>query len=166
MRGLVRGRADGRSGPVGRDGFTLVELLLVMLIIGILAQIALPNYRGLTTRARAVDLIADIDVVEQAARSYQADLHSWPPETPAGAIPPGLEPFLPGGFGFVGEDFTLDWESISIPGGLPGDPGTTLILGVGVVTDNTELGAALVELMGDAGWYLVGNRYVRIVDRQ
>lgn len=131
----MRGRADGRSGPVGRDGFTLVELLLVMLIIGILAQIALPNYRGLTTRARAVDLIADIDVVEQAARSYQADLHSWPPETPAGAIPPG-------------------------------DPGTTLILGVGVVTDNTELGAALVELMGDAGWYLVGNRYVRIVDRQ
>ncbi|HZD04974.1 MAG TPA: hypothetical protein VE173_08645, partial [Longimicrobiales bacterium] len=62
-------------------------------------------------------------------------------------------------------DFQLDWENFDIPGGLPGDPGTNRILGVGVVTDNTELGQALVEVFGQSGWYVVGDEHVRIIER-
>lgn len=163
---MTAGWRAGAPRDDGRSGFTLVELLLVMVIVGVLAQIAIPNYRALTVKARAVDLVADIEVVEQAARGYQADLHSWPAETATAVVPPGMGSYLPDGFSFTGEDFSLDWENLPVPGGLPGDPGTTRILGVAVVTDNDELGRALVELLGDSGWYLVGNSYVRIVDRQ
>lgn len=162
-------KTPGRRDPLrrhGQGGFTLIELLLVVVIIGILAQIAIPNYRALTVKARAASLVADIDVVEQAARSYQADLHSWPSDSPTGAVPPGMAPYLPQGFSFAGEDFELDWENMGVPGGLPGSPGVSRLLGVGVVTGNTELGEALVELLGDTGWYLIGNRYIRIIDRQ
>lgn len=149
-----------------RAGFSLVELLFTMVVIGILAQIALPNYRGLTIRARAVDVVADIDVIEQAARSYQSDFHRWPSDSPAGIVPGGMEPYLPNGFSFTGEDFTLDWENTAVPGGLPGDPETSRILAVGVVTGNQDLANALVEVFGQNGWYVVGNSYIRIIERQ
>lgn len=155
-----------RASAGGRGGFTLIELLLVVVIVGILAQIAIPNYRALTVKARAASLVGDIEVVEQAARSYQADLHSWPSNSPVGTIPAGMAPYLPEGFSFTGEDFELDWENIAVPGGLPGRAGVGRLLGVGIVTVNSELGEALVELLGDSGWYLIGNRYIRIIDRQ
>lgn len=149
-----------------RGGFTLVELLLTVAIVGILAQIAIPNYQALTLKARAVDAMADVEVVEQAARSYHGDLHRWPSESPTGSVPPGMARHLPDGFSFAGEGFTLDWENLSIPGGLPGDPGTTRILGIAVVTSNAELGQALVDVFGASDWYIVGDSYVRIIDRQ
>lgn len=156
-----------RRGPDDRRaGFTLVELLLTMAVIGILAQIAIPNYKGLTIKARAVDVVADMEVVEQAARGYQGDRHSWPPESPPGVVPAGMGPFLPDGFVFAGEDFTLDWENLAVPGGLPGDPSTTRILGIGVQTGNASLAQALVEVFGENGWFVVGDTYIRIIDRQ
>jgi prepilin-type N-terminal cleavage/methylation domain-containing protein len=149
-----------------RGGFTLVELLLVVAIVGILAQIAIPNYRNLVTRARAVDVLGDIEVIEQGARNFQGDRHLWPPDAAPGVIPPGLATYLPDAFSFTGEDFQLDWENIDLPGGLPGDPGTSRILGVGVVTGNAELAEALVAIFGQAGWYVVGSTYVRIIERE
>jgi len=149
-----------------RGGFTLVELLLVVAIVGILAQIAIPNYRALTVKARAAAAYGDIEVIEQAVRNYQGSLHAWPPESAAGDIPAGLLPYLPDGFSFTREDYALDWEAFDLPGGLPGDPGTTTILGVAIVTSNTELGEALVDVFGETMWYVVGNSYTRIIERE
>jgi len=149
-----------------RGGFTLVELLLTVAIIGILAQIALPNYRVLTMKARAAAAYGDIEVVEQAVRNYQGSLHSWPSEAAPGAIPPGLEPYLPEGFTFTRDDFLLDWEAFQIPGGLPTDPETTRVLGVAIVTSNQELGKALVDVFGETMWYVVGNSYTRIIESE
>jgi prepilin-type N-terminal cleavage/methylation domain-containing protein len=38
-----------------RGGFTLIELMLVLSIIGILASLVIPNYKGMVARARATE---------------------------------------------------------------------------------------------------------------
>ena len=146
------------------EGFSLFELLTAMVIVGILAQIALPNFKAMKAKARAVDVIGDIEVVEQAVRGYQADMVTWPPEAGPGVIPAGLERYLPDGFSFVGEGFQLDWENIRIPGGLPSAPGMTRVLGVGVVTDEDDLADALVAVLGESSWLVIGSAYIRVLD--
>ena len=136
-----------------RRGFTLVELVLVVVIISILAGLAIPNYQNVVTKARAADLLGRINVVDVAVHQYLGENNSWPAETAAGVAPTGLDDFLPDHFDFAGEDFDLDWEN---GGGL---------LGVAVVTDNEELGNALVDVAGAGAWFVSGNRYVFILDR-
>jgi prepilin-type N-terminal cleavage/methylation domain-containing protein len=133
-------------------GFTLVELILVVVIISVLAAIAIPNYRVVVTRARAADLLGRIDVVEVAVQSYLADNNAWPADGTEGAAPAALGEYLPDDFLFNGEDFQLKWEN---GGGLKG---------VAVVTDNEELGNALLDVAGPGRWFVSGNRYVVILE--
>lgn len=54
-------------------GFTLVELMIVMLIIGILAAIAIPSYTASIRNAREAVLREDLHVMRQAIDSYTMD---------------------------------------------------------------------------------------------
>lgn len=58
-----------------------------------------------------------------------------------------------------------DYENWSLPGGLPGDPNTHTLIGVSVVVANPALGNALVELLGNAIVFSVGNRHTIVIDR-
>ena len=50
------------------SGFTIVELLLVIVVIGILATLSLVSYRGIQDRARAAAIIVGIKNTEQAMK--------------------------------------------------------------------------------------------------
>lgn len=57
----------------GRDGFTLVELLIVIVVIGILVGVALPNYLGATDRARVANTRANMHTAQTMLETYAAD---------------------------------------------------------------------------------------------
>ena len=53
-----------------RKGFTLVELMIVVAIIGILAVVAIPTYMRFTMRAKASEASNNISAIMKGAKSY------------------------------------------------------------------------------------------------
>lgn len=60
------------------NGFTVVELLIVIVVIGILASITVVAYNGVHTRARATAAIAKLNVYEKALEQYLAIHGAYP----------------------------------------------------------------------------------------
>lgn len=56
-----------------RSGFTFIELLVVVVILGILASIALPKYSGTKDRAKLAAMRTDVRNTETAEESYYTD---------------------------------------------------------------------------------------------
>jgi len=54
-------------------GFTLVELMIVVIIVGILAAVAIPMYQGATERAKASEAVAALGTIRGALRVYYAE---------------------------------------------------------------------------------------------
>ncbi len=70
-----------RSRPCAsgaRAGFTLLELLVVMAIIGILIGIMLPAFGGMKKKARVNQATADVNALATAIRAYHTELGNWP----------------------------------------------------------------------------------------
>ena len=61
------------------NGFTLLELIVVMTLIGLLVGIALPAYRDATQRAREATLREDLHRMREAIDEYQTDKSEYPP---------------------------------------------------------------------------------------
>ena len=54
------------------DGFTLIELMIVVAIIGILAAIAYPSYTQYTIRTKRVDAQSEMLFIAQRMQTYKA----------------------------------------------------------------------------------------------
>jgi prepilin-type N-terminal cleavage/methylation domain-containing protein len=162
----VSGSTPGSTRPdARRGGFSLVELLMAVSIVGILAAIAIPNMRNMTFRARATTVAADLEVLRLATLDYNADMHGWPADTPAGVVPPELVGHLPEGFSFDGNGYQLDFENIPFPSGLPGDPTTTLLIAATVISTDDRLHNAVAELLGGNIVASAGNTHTVVIDR-
>ena len=76
-------------------GFTLVEMLLVMMIIGVLATVVVLNFAGMSDEARRTSTYASITNIEKACETYEIITGSNPKSiddltTPIGGSKKGL----------------------------------------------------------------------------
>jgi len=67
-----------RSRKEQESGFTLMELMIVMMIIGILTTLAIPNFKAAIKSAREAVLKEDLRIMRTAIDSYTMDKQKAP----------------------------------------------------------------------------------------
>lgn len=65
--------------PVAESGFTLLELIIVMAVIGILAAIAMPQLRQTPTKANEAVLRTNLHSIRDVLDQYHGDKGHYPP---------------------------------------------------------------------------------------
>ncbi len=69
-----------------QKGFTLIELMIVVAIIGILAAVALPAYQDYTTRAKVTEAIGFAAAAKTAVSEHVLTRDAWPADNSAAGL--------------------------------------------------------------------------------
>lgn len=148
-----------------RPGFTLMEILIVVVILGILAAIVIPSFASATEDTRKAAFTQDIRAFEAGIMRYEIDNGAYPPDGGSGTVPAGLEPYVN----------VPKWQSGSSIGGVwDNETDDLLTVGVGVHFNGTgqDRDAAYmtdIDKMLDDGvlttgsFRVYGDRYYRVI---
>jgi type IV pilus assembly protein PilA len=82
--------APHRLNPDCRRGFTLVEIMVVVVIIGLLAALAIPAFQRNQRASQNARVINDFRIFVQSFEIYNTQNGSWPADSPAGVVPTGM----------------------------------------------------------------------------
>ena len=73
---MISGNKDGVGSR--RRGFTLLELLVVMVIIGLLAAFVAPRYFGQLGKSEVKAAMAQVNLLQKALDHYRLDTGHYP----------------------------------------------------------------------------------------
>lgn len=76
---MVLSTRIGKVGGWNAKGFTLIELMIVVSIVGILATIAVPSYQSSLIKARETVLRQDLFTLRELLDHHRADKGKYPP---------------------------------------------------------------------------------------
>ncbi|MEY6460436.1 pilin, partial [Neisseria gonorrhoeae] len=69
-----------------QKGFTLIELMIVIAIVGILAAVALPAYQDYTARAQVSEAILLAEGQKSAVTEYYPNHGKWPEDNTSAGV--------------------------------------------------------------------------------
>ena len=85
-----------------RNGFTLVEIMAVIIIIGLLAAVAAVNFLGQTDKARVATTKANLKTLHHAVAQFKMDTGRFPTEDEGLEVlveaPMDIQNYEPGGY--------------------------------------------------------------------
>lgn len=88
-------------------GFTLVEILIVVVILGILSALVLPQFVSASESSRQATFITNLKSFSNAAELYRVHYGMYPEDSSSGELPSGFERFLK----------ESDWTAVTPIGG-------------------------------------------------
>lgn len=68
------------------NGFTLIELMVVVVIVGVLAAVAVPMYTKFIKSSRTTEATARLSTIMKAAKLYYMQHGSWPRKNSVGFL--------------------------------------------------------------------------------
>jgi len=77
-----------------RCAFTLVEILIVVVILGILATVVLASIADVVGDAGRTAFVADLKIYTDAMTLYHAEHSEWPLDGSSGVVPAGFEAYV------------------------------------------------------------------------
>jgi prepilin-type N-terminal cleavage/methylation domain-containing protein len=93
MPGKLRCSVPSRTHRVA--GFTLLEIIVAVTVIGFLAAMAIPAFRVMREKSQAARIAGDLRAFRTAFTTYSLENAGWPPSGGAGEIPEGMRTALP-----------------------------------------------------------------------
>ncbi|MEM8782241.1 MAG: type II secretion system protein [Planctomycetota bacterium] len=82
------------SVPRTPRGFTLVEILIVVVILGILAAIVLPAIADVTTGSKQTAFVTDLSQYHKAAQVYMSERGEYLEDSSSGSLPEGFDAYV------------------------------------------------------------------------
>ena len=93
-----------------KSGFTLVEIMIVVVIIGLLAALAMPAFQRIKEHSEDTRLLNDLRVFSGSMKTFILEQGRYPEDSSSGAIPEGLEEYLKAGLWNEGPSIGGDWD--------------------------------------------------------
>ena len=144
-------------------GFTLIELMIVVVIIGILATFSASAYKDFITRSELTELANQFSQYERAFEIFRQVNGAYPGDTTKGNLPPNSEglgidltewqktPMIGGQWNWEGPD-NHPYAGIAISGAsAPRDD----MIQLDVIMDDGDLGTGRFQKMGSDYTYII-----------
>ena len=154
-----------RSRAGHRDGFTLVEILIVVVILGILAAIVVPQFASAADSAREGSCATTLNNLASAVEVYRARNNAWPPDTSTGTWENALDGLIreeefeattPIGGNWdieINENGIVAAVGIHFGGSAPSS--TAGLIEIDRILDDGDLSTGSFREIRSNGWYLV-----------
>ncbi len=155
-----------RPTLTSRSAFTLVEILIVVVILGIMAAIVVPQFAGTTRDAQIGAFISSLKTYTGAAEYYSVREGSYPVDGSSGAVPAGFEDYIDADEWTAGTPMGGVWDTefnelgiiaaIGVHFNDGDNPGDAVMLLVDERFDNGDLATgSFQKLSGDRYYYVL-----------